>query len=240
MTLGAGYRELAPPPGLRGAVACLWTRVVVRAEEVRVLPDACTDLIWRAGEGTMVAGPDTEAKLAPTAAGDVLVGVRFAPGAGGAALGLPLDEVRDLRVDAAELGIHVDGSADPSEALARLAAAAARRLAVAAPDPAIGEAARRLCGGARVRTLAADLGLSERQLRRRCHAAAGYGPKTLARVLRFRAFLDRADARPDADLARLALDAGYADQAHLTRECTRLAGLAPATLMRVRAAPPPA
>jgi AraC-like DNA-binding protein len=64
----------------------------------------------------------------------------------------------------------------------------------------------------------------------------GYGPKTLHRVLRFRRFLARADANgPEADLVRLALEAGYADQAHLTRECTRLTGLAPAALGRSRA-----
>jgi AraC-like DNA-binding protein len=39
------------------------------------------------------------------------------------------------------------------------------------------------------------------------------------------------------DLARLALDAGYADQAHLTRECRRLAGVTPTALMRAGAGP---
>ena len=83
------------------------------------------------------------------------------------------------------------------------------------------EAARRLEDPrTRVETLAGDLGLSERQLRRRFHAGAGYGPKTLQRVLRFRRFL----AGADRDLARAALDAGYADQSHLTRECTRSPG----------------
>jgi transcriptional regulator GlxA family with amidase domain len=78
-----------------------------------------------------------------------------------------------------------------------------------------------------VESLAGDLGLSERQLRRRFHAAAGYGPKTLQRVLRFRRFL----AACNPDLARAALDAGYADQSH---ECTRLAGRPPAALLAQR------
>jgi AraC-like DNA-binding protein len=101
------------------------------------------------------------------------------------------------------------------------------------PDRAVGHAARRLADPrARVEALAGELGLSDRQLRRRCHAAAGYGPKTLQRVLRFRGFLARVDAAGrGADLARIALDAGYADQPHLTRECTRLAGHAPAALV---------
>ena len=95
----------------------------------------------------------------------------------------------------------------------------------------------------RAEDIADDVGLSPRQLRRRCHAAVGYGPKTLQRVLRFRRFVSRIDAlaqnpqSPDGlDLAGLAVQAGYADQAHLTRECGRLAGLTPAALARQRAA----
>jgi len=57
----------------------------------------------------------------------------------------------------------------------------------------------------------------------------------LTRVLRFRRFLSRAEAAGTAaDLACLAAEAGYADQAHLTRESTRLAGLPPAALVRSR------
>jgi transcriptional regulator GlxA family with amidase domain len=77
-----------------------------------------------------------------------------------------------------------------------------------------------------VDALAEELGLSERQLRRRCMAGVGYGPKTLQRVLRLRRFL-----RAGADeLAKAAFDAGFADQAHLTRECRRLTGLPPSAL----------
>jgi AraC-like DNA-binding protein len=87
--------------------------------------------------------------------------------------------------------------------------------------------------------VAVDVGLSPRQLRRRCHAVVGYGPKTLQRVLRFRRFVTQVDAGLPAgqeahDLAALAAQAGYADQAHLTRECRALAGLTPAALARQR------
>jgi AraC-like DNA-binding protein len=229
MDLRPRYREWAPPPALRGVVRCVWVRVV-GAAGVPVLPDACSDLIWQAGRGAFVAGPDT--RPAPTGAspGTVYVGVRFGPGTGGPALGLPLSELRDRRVALADLSRRLDerlpADLEPAEAVGRLLEAAA-----AEPDAAIVEAARRLDDpGARVEGLATDLGLSERQLRRRCHAAAGYGPKTLHRVLRFRRFL----AAPGGDLARVALDAGYADQSHLTRECARLSGLTPAILRAAR------
>lgn len=74
---------------------------------------------------------------------------------------------------------------------------------------------------ARVGPVADELGVSARQLQRRVSEAVGYGPKMLARVLRFR----RLQSLPLAPLAELALDAGYADQAHMTTEVTQLAGV---------------
>jgi transcriptional regulator GlxA family with amidase domain len=85
----------------------------------------------------------------------------------------------------------------------------------------------------RVGALGPTVGLGERQLRRRFQAGVGYGPKTLARVLRFQRLLallrDDRDGRPS--LAEVAVRAGYADQAHMTAECTRLAGRSPAALV---------
>ncbi|MGD9697132.1 MAG: helix-turn-helix domain-containing protein [Thermoleophilia bacterium] len=233
-----GYVELAPPPGSDGAIACLWVhRAPAGADGLtRVLPDACCDLIWRTGGEAFVAGPDTGAIVALSPAGSLTVGARFAPGAGGAALGLPLDELRDRRVDLADIDprlvpdLPVDASA--RQALAALSAGARRLVARRAPDAAVAEAARLLADPRRrVEELAAELGLSERQLRRRTRAAAGYGPKTLQRVLRFRRAVAAVDAAgPQADLARIALAAGYADQPHLSREFRRLSGLSPGAL----------
>jgi transcriptional regulator GlxA family with amidase domain len=78
----------------------------------------------------------------------------------------------------------------------------------------------------RVEALAADLGFSERQLRRRFLTSVGYGPKTLQRILRLRRFI----AGERHNLARAATDAGYIDQAHRARECVRLTGLSPSRL----------
>ena len=79
--------------------------------------------------------------------------------------------------------------------------------------------------------IAAQLRLSARQLQRRVTDAVGYGPKTLARVLRFR----RLQALPAGPLVELALEAGYADQAHMTSEVTHLAGLPPVRFLKDRA-----
>ena len=244
MAPAGSYSEHAPPPAVASSIACVWTRTVGSDAEgsVRVLPDACVDIVWQRGHGAFVAGPDTSPKLVAAEPGTVFAGVRFRPGAGGAALGLPLAELRDRRGELAELDPRLADRLDPDllpgEAVRLLTGAAARMARAGAPDPAVGEAARALASPAtRVVPLAAALGLSERQLRRRCEAAVGYGPKTLQRVLRFQTFLARLEARgPTVELAEAALDAGYADQAHLTRESARLAGLTPAALARLRLA----
>ncbi len=240
--LAPGYAEWAPPAALHGAVACLWASVVPddTGRTTLVLPDACSDLVWEQGVGGYVAGPDTGPVRAVTKAGTVIVGVRFRPSAGGTVLGLPLSEVRDQRVALAGLlpaaARRLPASLSPAEAAARTVDIAGLLLADAAPDQAVSRAAALLRDpSARTEDIAGQVGLSERQLRRRVHAAAGYGPKTLQRVLRFRRFVRMLDAAGEPpDLASAAVQAGYADQAHLTRECSALSGLTPTALARAR------
>ena len=58
-----------------------------------------------------------------------------------------------------------------------------------------------------------------------------------ARRLRVRAAADRV-ASTEQPLARIACEAGFADQAHLTRELRRATGLTPGALRRAAATPP--
>ncbi len=104
-----------------------------------------------------------------------------------------------------------------------------------APDPLVRAAIAALDRpGARVTEVADALGLSARQLQRRVADAVGYGPKALARILRFRRLQALAARPPVAPLVDLAFDAGYADQAHMTAEVTRLAGLSPVRFLKDR------
>jgi AraC-like DNA-binding protein len=94
------------------------------------------------------------------------------------------------------------------------------------PDPTAAAIARRLefaVGPGVVSEVADDVGVSERQLQRRCRTAFGYGPKTLHRVLRFQRALRL--ARGGGRLADVAAVVGYADQAHMARDTRRLAGV---------------
>jgi AraC-like DNA-binding protein len=224
------YREFKPPPDVAHIVRCLWLRSD-QAGAALVLPDGCVDVVVRAGHAT-VAGADTGPVPVALGAGDVVAGVRFHPGSAAAALGVPADELRDRRVALEDIwgraGREVGERAgeDPFALLT----AVRGRLVTAAPDARVRAAARRLdrVPATPVPELAADVSLGERQLRRRFAAAVGYGPKTFARVARFRRALHLIHA--GEPLAAAAAEAGYADQAHMTREIAALAGRTPAAI----------
>jgi AraC-like DNA-binding protein len=83
-------------------------------------------------------------------------------------------------------------------------------------------------GRARVEPLMDETGWSRRLVTERFRRQLGVPPKAYARLLRFehaRALL--ADARPGRTLAAVAMEAGYYDQSHLTRDFVSLAGETP-------------
>ncbi|MGW2184693.1 helix-turn-helix domain-containing protein [Streptomyces sp. NPDC001667] len=194
-------------------------------ETTTVLPDGCIDLLWTAGR-LLVSGPDTSAYSTHRG---FWVGVRFSPGIAPALLGIPAHELRDQRVDLADLWPgagtrrlteRVDAAADPAAALEDLAL---RLAADAEPvDPLLRAVVVSLEAGRSVTATADSVGLGARQLHRRSLAAFGYGPKTLARVLRMQRALRL--ARAGVPFAETATLAGFADQAHLARDVREMAG----------------
>ena len=82
-----------------------------------------------------------------------------------------------------------------------------------------------------VSEVATALGVSERNLRRVFRDTIGVGPKTFARLERFRRALDAARAREAPSWAAIALGAGYYDQAHLIAEFRAIAGVTPQALL---------
>ncbi|MEU7392340.1 helix-turn-helix domain-containing protein [Streptomyces tanashiensis] len=214
------------PALLDGAV--LWTRTAAGPTAERpVLPDGCMDLIWADGS-LLVAGPDTRA-YAPAEFAARYAGIRFAPGDAPGLLGVPAHELRDRRValgalwgeaEARRLGERITEALDPAAALDALVLR--RAAGVFTPDPLLRAVVTRLAAGRPVAETAREAGLGARQLHRRSLDAFGYGPKTLARVLRLQRAL--ALVRAGVPYAEAAVRAGCADQAHLARETRALAG----------------
>ena len=241
----SSYQELAPPARLAPYVKCLWIHRIGAGEgifEQPVLPDACIDVVSM-GDTVLLAGPATRTTRLRLVPGALIVGVRFRTGAGPSLVGANARELRDLDIPLEDLwgrtGAEITSRAvEASQWRARLGAMVdglvGRMDHARGLDPVgIGVADLLAEGPGRpVALLAKDIGLSERQLRRRVEEAVGYPPRMLARILRFQRFLQAARALgPGRHLARLAADVGYADQAHLTRECRELSGLPPAALL---------
>src|SRR5215210_107359 len=240
------YREFPPSPPLHALIACRWLREVPSgdpAESTRVRPDGCVDLLCRAGNMS-VAGVDSAARRSAVRPGRAIAGIRLRPGVAGAVFGMPASELLDQQPSleevigprASEFSERLNGAGGHEAEYLLLEGLVASAIADRAPDPLVLAATRRLgFPGSRVDELADALGISERQLRRRFHQAVGYGPKTLDRILRFRRLVSQARAVTggEADLARLAADLGYADQAHMSRDCVRLTGMPPAQLAAV-------
>ena len=188
----------------------------------RILPDGCLDVIWREGS-VFVAGPDTTAQLGDDPAGTRFFGVRFAAGTGPGVLGVPADELTDRQVplDALIPAAEVRPLAEAADPLAALEAFARRRWQ--APDRAMVAVAAAARAGRPVGAIADACGLSPRHLQRRSRSTFGYGPKTLARIMRMQSAV--ALARAGRSFSDIAVTTGYADQAHLSRDVKALAGV---------------
>ena len=223
-------------------VSCVWT---ARPEgEHRLVPDGCVDVVWLDTGRAWLCGTETTAWTFRLPAGVEAAGIRFRPGVAAAVFGFDGTEVANRRVplDAVLAGPAArrlddrlgDAVGAPVGRAAVLEAEARAWLsrATRAVDPVAAAAASAAPNGAPapIDALAHELGLSSRQLHRRCLRSFGYGAATLLRILRLQRFLALADQ--PRSLARLAAAAGYSDQAHLTRECRALAGLTPGELRR--------
>lgn len=195
------------------------------------------DLVWITGLGTLVAGPQSRHTIRPVGAPLLAVGARFRPGVAPQLLRLRASELVDRHVPldavlpglAARLDARLAEAGDP---LAVLQQELMRSLAdLGEPDPVVRAATTLLANtAAGVAEVADRVHVSERQLQRRFAQRVGYGPKTFQRIARFQRAV-RQLAREDTRVAGAAAWAGYADQAHLTRETRRLAGLSPRELV---------
>ena len=234
------YTPVASPPSLDRILACSWTAAPSGTH--RLVPDACTDLLWISTGSIVLCGPETTAWDFALPAGTTSVGVRFRPGKGPHVFGVDASTIRDRRVPlsrlvdqavAQRLSQLLQDLSGPAQRMHALEHFVAERTAdtTGEPDDFVDRVLDHLAASPRAGagSLAAHLGMTTRQLHRRALASFGYGTSTLARLLRFQRFLAITDAsatgRPA--LARLAAEAGYSDQAHLARDCRRICGTTP-------------
>lgn len=240
------YLELTPAPALAGLVHAYWEFEVRGPSPVArhtVWPDGCLSFVCPVSPGKPVriawSGPRTDPLYVPVREGDRFRGVRLRPYAIGPLLGADPRALRDGGGPAAEIlpgtPVVTTGMEAGREAFDALEALLSER-AARAPEAdhvvrrAV-EAIEETGGAGPIQAVASRVGLSGRQLRRRFGAATGLTPKEYARVRRLRKMTEERILAGGA-WSRLAARFGYADQAHLVRECARMTGLTPTAFER--------
>jgi AraC-like DNA-binding protein len=233
-----------PDPRLRGYVAGYagFRSGAGAAVPHRLLPLNLVTLIVdvRSADG-IVTGARDVASVAPGARWGHGVAVGLTPAGAEAVLGVPMAELAGVSAPlqevagrrAAELIERLAAAPDWSSRFAVLDRHLATDLPGGGPDAGdvVARAWWRLQQGAgapRVGALAGDLGVSRRHLEQGFRRRIGLPPGTVARVARFQravGLLSRSHPLP-----RVAAEAGYADQPHLTRDVHAMSGLTPRRL----------
>jgi AraC-like DNA-binding protein len=248
------YREYPVPESLRRHVAGLWLLrdPAPAAGTQTIYPDGHCELIvhfgtppeclddhgWHAQASTLFAaqrlGP---VRLRRTQPLDCL-GVRLRSEAsdllGAAALASSRERIVDLGTLDAGLSHRLATSARAFVGgdTALLHDVLEQRCAGHVMDVAVARAVADIRAGggqARVETVARASGLALRSLQIRFRRAVGLTLKEFSRLMRLQATLRALDAE-DGSITDLAMDRGFSDHAHATRELRRVTGLAPARL----------
>lgn len=243
-----GYGRFWPSPELAGFVEHFWTVSwdLAEPEIHEVLPHPSVQFAIEAGESRILGVWRGRFTTRLEGRGRVL-GTKFLPGGFRPFLGGPIARITGRRLDPRE--VFGPGFADLEwRALAEPDAAVAltlvdrflneRRPSSGQPDPnvaLVGRIAERVAAEreiTRVEQLAALSGLGVRGLQRLFAEYVGVSPKWVIQRYRLHEAADRIARGEVTEWAGLALDLGYADQAHFIRDFRRLVGQTPADYAR--------
>ena len=250
----SSYVELAAGCDPVFGIEAVWLSLAEKANAHRVLPDGRSDIILRFCTTTtarpikhisvVVTGPATTHYDVPVEAGMGFAGIRLRPGFFQRILGFTPTSLRDKTlIDAAAISAcsplaHLCATAEtPDELPGRLIAFVRSRIGHDPPPLPIQTrqilgAIHASSGRLSVQDIARMHRLSTRSVQRIMMDATGLPPKTYSRILQFhRALRLLRDhlVRP----TEAAIEAGYADQSHMTNALRRFGGLSPARLADV-------
>lgn len=247
------YEEYPAPASLEDRVLSVWSfrRSALESGVVRHLipPDGCVSVAFavhsdRSPEVILV-GAHERPLAVPIYPGDRYWGIRFWPDAGATCLGLNAEEWVGRRAPAEpwvagyphEVLPAVERAGSDSEAHAAVARwANAQNWGAASLDAAVRLAVLAIVaakGALAMHELPAITGLSARTLLRRFRAATGMTLKRYAKVRRSREAAARHHESPSTTWSRIAVEVGYSDHAHLTREFRAIVGAPPSEIARM-------
>ena len=231
------YREIETPVELQRIVLCAWLFLTEPSDPMvsnhSVPPDGTTNLVFtRLPDGSVEAlliGPSLTAATVQVVKGSTVSGLRIRPESAQLATGKPPAPamVQPLPRDGQLAPVWVDLDA-LSEGACTWKGTIQTLGQLPGGDPVVRKAVDRLIlagGDESVAHLAAANNMSDRQFRRRFSAATGVSPKQFASVQRMRRAL--ISSLDKGHWAGIALDAGFADQPHLSRDIKNRFGTPP-------------
>jgi AraC-like DNA-binding protein len=253
--------EHAPPAELAAWVRCIWTlRGAPDATDGGdpVLPDGCVEIVLNFGDrfrrhlenGTverqpraLIAGQITRSIAIEPEGFIDLLGIRFHPWGAAPFFRVTASEMRDRmfvldEITCIERALRRVGDADEEhERLALVGSALAECVPKArAPHSTAAHAVALVGSGSdSVRAMASKIGTTTRAMQLAFQNEIGMSPKSLMRISRLQRAAGIARGGEPMSLSRLALAAGYYDQAHFARDCRDIAGLTPGELFGQRA-----
>lgn len=220
-------------------------RTGAHAEQLRVVPDGCVDLLFACDPGkplAIVCGSVLSGQSILFVPDAVYFGVRLTPGLSMRLPKLSLRELVEVQAPLAlalpefrHLASHMAEQPD-FRARIRCFETHAMQLLRSDPSPAglvdycLSEL-QRTRGTVAVRDLAEHAGYSERYLRTRFEDALGISPKTYGRIVRFQHAL-RAIMTEHVPFTELVARHGYYDQAHFVKEFKAFSQLTPLQMQR--------
>jgi AraC-like DNA-binding protein len=219
---------------LKPFTGCFWTVTAERGATIRIVPDGTAAIGVEMSEGAVaqwrLRGPALRPAERRFTAPTRLVGVRLRPGVAFLVTRVPAHALVDRSIDLQFEGLAPE---TPAQCIATLQRFLLDRLRDARVHPLVAAALREISqhgGQLSVADVASRCGVTARHLHRLMRRWVGYGPKRYASVVRFQATLGQMEQVPARSAAALAADGGYFDQAHLTIDVGRFAGVTPGGL----------
>lgn len=237
----SSFRVRRPAVELARFVSQYWLSLDNSAPVYTALPDGCIDLVLEVsadGCRSWIYGSTTRPTAIPCVRGIHYLGIRFQPGQSRHFITSAANEITDSREDLRTLmqfpAEHIAARITTNAVFDELDAILSELLRHAPPvasyvDHIVDHVERRH-GLVRVDQVASQFNKSRRQLERAFLQTVGVQLKFFCMISRLRHAADLIVHPGVRSLANVSHDAGYSDQAHMTRDFTRLAGVSPRQL----------
>ncbi len=187
---------------------------------------------------TIISGPMTRQKQYPYIQNAQYFGIRFTPHVGSLFTNFLLSELKDssenikqlLDIDLTTFAHQLNDLDSQSAQMALMNKTVNKRRFhdVLSSNPHVLHAihlANQHNGNMTVTEIASVIGISRRHLERLFTTHVGLSPKSFCKILRIQSVLKSLDTNPSRPLARLAVDSGFTDQAHLARDFKSIMGM---------------